>query len=86
MCSARSTKPNPSCRICALALRKLRARTHLLEQIVRESARRSGSAARTGPAARAPSVQFSMICEGSSTKSHATLVPARLRTSTRLSR
>ena len=27
-----------------------------------------------------------MICEGSSTKSHATLVPARLRTSTRPSR
>ena len=50
----------------------------------RELGRRSGSGARNKSSASRSQVQFSMICEGSSTKSQATLVPARLRNSTRL--
>ena len=52
----------------------------------RESARRSRQWRANRSSAWRSQHQFSMICEGSSTKSQATLVPARERISTRLSR
>ena len=59
---------------------------HLLKQLFGNRLRRFPNGARTDPATPRSQHQFSMICEGSSTKSQATLVPASERISTRLSR
>ena len=76
---------SPSCRICALAARKVWARFIFWNRSSGIGAPVSQWRANRSSASRSQH-QFSMICEGSSTKSQATLVPARLRTSTRLSR
>ena len=75
----------PSWRIIAFAARKVRARFIFSNSASGIGAPDSWWRANRSSAARSQH-QFSMIWDGSSTKSHATLVPARLRTSTRDSR
>ena len=77
--------PKPSCRICELAARNLRARRTSRRAHPGGGSPVSQWRANRSSASRSQH-QFSMIWLGSSTKSQATLVPARLRTSTRLSR
>ena len=67
---------SPSWRICALAARKVRARFIFWNSSSGIGSPVSQWRANRSSASRSQH-QFSMICEGSSTKSHATLVPAR---------
>jgi len=82
VCNSRSTVPKLSCRIWWLAPMNVRA-AHI--RWYRSSG--IGSPVSKWRANRSSASfsqhQFSMICDGNSTQSRATLVPARARTSTR---